>query len=286
VLLAGFELAPSTASLASPDITVDGSAKSQIIDGFGVNAIPKTWQGGALKPGIDLLVAQGSTLWRVDVDNGHSDWETTNANADPFTYNWTYYDALYSQPNFEDLWSELHYLNSVGITSIELSMSGLVPAWMSSGSGHDITNEDAFVQEVTSILIYARTNRGIQFKRVSALNEEDQGPQSPEGPLVPTAQYASIMNKLAARLDSQGLGDVKIVGPHTTSFNPDYTSAMLNDPTVMAHVTEFAYHNYGGCCTNTDPAVSRQTTLSSLPGTWSTGSTYANSPAAAYAAAP
>jgi O-glycosyl hydrolase len=251
--IAGF--LPTTARVAGPDTTVDGSRRFQVMDGFGVNAIPKTWQGGALKPGIDLLVAQGSTLWRVDVNNGHTNWEATNDDADPANYNWDYYDALYSQPNFEDLWSELGYLNSIGITNIELSMSGLVPTWMSSSGGHNITADDEFVEEVTSLVYYARHNRGIQFNRLSALNEIDQGPQSAEGPYVQPAQFGSIVHKIVARLDSLGMQDVKIVGPHTTTFNLDYTNALMDDPTIMAHVTEFAYHNYVGCCSDPIPSA-------------------------------
>src|ERR1700687_5098865 len=68
--------ARGAAAIAS--VQVDGSRRFQTIDGFGVNAIPKSWEGGALRPAIDLLVAMGATIWRVDVGNGHSDWEATN----------------------------------------------------------------------------------------------------------------------------------------------------------------------------------------------------------------
>src|SRR4051812_37639736 len=105
------------------NVSINGFQKFQTIDGFGVNGIPKTWQGGTLRPGLDLLIAMGSTLWRIDVRNGHSDWEQTNDDSDPFNYNWTYYNALYGGPQFTDLWSELTYLNSRGIDNIELSMS-------------------------------------------------------------------------------------------------------------------------------------------------------------------
>src|SRR5690242_10740071 len=82
-VLAGASPSATGAPAAAPAggaaaVAVDGATRYQAIDGFGVNAIPKTWQGGALKPGIDLLLSQGSTLWRVDVNNGHSDWEGTN----------------------------------------------------------------------------------------------------------------------------------------------------------------------------------------------------------------
>ncbi len=244
---AGLTQVASTATPTAATITVnvDGSQRFQTIDGFGVNALPKSWEGGALRPAIDMLVSAGATVWRVDVGNGHSTWEATNDDGDPFNFNWAAYNAIYSAPAFEDLWSELAYLNTKGVT-IELSMSGLVPAWMGDYSVA-AGMEDEFVEEVVSLAYYARNTRGIAFQLLSPMNETDLGP--PEGiSLSDTARFVDLLHRIAVRLDALGMGDVELVGPETSNFNADFTSGLMSDPVVMAHVRRFSYHNYSGCC--------------------------------------
>jgi chitodextrinase len=232
-------------------VTINGSATQQNIEGLGVNSIPKTWQGGALKPALDTLVGAGVNTWRVDVYNAHTDWELTNANSDPFTYNWTYYNSLYGGSQFSDLWNELSYLNNKGVSNIELSMSGLVPTWMSTaGDGHSITtaNEDYFVQEITSLLYYAKNVKGIRFASVSPFNETDK--TSTEGPTVGATQLAEILGKLATQLDQIGMSTIQIVGPHTTGFDTTYNGAIMGNAAAMSHIKGFAGHEYGVSANN------------------------------------
>jgi len=249
-LIAPGSPAPRTAVNAAPaaavvGVQIDGRQRFQVMDGFGVNAIPKSWEGGALRPAIDLLVGMGATIWRVDVGNGHSDWEATNDDGDPFHFNWTAYNAIYSSPAFEDLWSELGYLNSKGAT-IELSLSGKVPVWMGDYSVA-AGMEDEFVEQVVSLAYYARNTRGIRFNLLSPVNETDLGP--PEGiSLADYTRLTDLFHRIAVRLDDLGMSDVELVGPETSNFNADSTKAMLGDPVVMAHVRRFSYHNYAGCC--------------------------------------
>src|SRR5215210_4703547 len=86
--------APVVGAGATVDVVVDGGQRFQPIDGFGVNANPKLWNGGELRAAIDELVGLGSTLWRVDID-GNSAWEAQNDDADPFAFNWGYYNTVY-----------------------------------------------------------------------------------------------------------------------------------------------------------------------------------------------
>jgi O-glycosyl hydrolase len=47
-------------------LTVDGNAKSQTMDGFGVSINAHSWKNGELKPALDMLVDQnGSTTFRI-----------------------------------------------------------------------------------------------------------------------------------------------------------------------------------------------------------------------------
>ena len=81
-------LSPSPAF--SQNLVVDSSKQYQVIDGFGVNVNSLSWNGGELRPALDLLVDQlGATIFRVVIDN--TDWEATNDNSDPNVFDWDYY---------------------------------------------------------------------------------------------------------------------------------------------------------------------------------------------------
>src|SRR6267142_7030928 len=82
-------------------VTIDGSETNQLIDGFGVNANYYSWTNSELIPALDALIDEaGMTLFRVIFSNG---WETANDNTDPNVMNWSYYNALYSGPEFQKL---------------------------------------------------------------------------------------------------------------------------------------------------------------------------------------
>jgi O-glycosyl hydrolase len=231
-------------------LTVDGKQRFQRIDGFGVNANPKHWNDGQLAPAIDTLVDDfGATIWRVDIF-GKSNWEAVNDDADPNTFNWSYYDALYQAPDFRELWGTLAYLNRKGVQVI-FSASGVVPDWMG-GTTVAPGAEDEWVEMLASAVCYARNACGahnpqpVQFTMLSPLNETDQGP--PEGPKVGAAQYARLIRKLVLRLEALGQGDIRIIAPEPAYEDLSYVSVLAGDATVMAHIDHFAYHDYRGQC--------------------------------------
>ena len=58
-------------------------------------------------------------------------------NNDPAVPDWTYYNGLYSNAKFQNLWGTLHYLNQKGVsTGIVLSFMGRVPTWMGGSTIH------------------------------------------------------------------------------------------------------------------------------------------------------
>jgi O-glycosyl hydrolase len=82
-------------------LTVNGAQRFQTMDGFGVSVNSASWKNGELRPAIDMLVDQlGATLFRVIIDN--ADWEATNDNTDHNTFNWTYYNGVYTTAKFEN----------------------------------------------------------------------------------------------------------------------------------------------------------------------------------------
>jgi hypothetical protein len=216
------------------------------MDGVGVNINSLSWMNGESKPAIDRLADEmGCTVWRVVFDM--EDWENPNDNADPATPDWTYYNALYSNAKFQNLWGTLAYLEGKGFTnSIALSFMGRVPTWMG-GSTINSAAEDEWVEMMATLMYYARNTRGLQFKILDPLNETDW--DGIEGPQVNATQYVRLLHKLSQRLDAMGLTDVRFLGPNTASVSTGvntYIPAMRNDAVVNARVDHFGLHDYGG----------------------------------------
>jgi O-glycosyl hydrolase len=236
-------------------LTIDGAQTFQTIDGFGVNVNAHSWNDGEVRPALDLLHDRmGATLFRVAYDM--EDWESTNDNADPDTPDWAYYNSLYSNASFQELWGTLHYLNQKGVRDgITLSLMGRVPDWMG-GSAIDTAFEDEWVETVATLVSYARNTEHVQFGILDPLNEPDW--DGIEGPQVDAAQYTHLLHKLSERLDAMGLGDVRFLGPSTASVDTGvntYMPTLMTDPVVMNKRDHFAFHNYAGDTAGADAAI-------------------------------
>jgi O-glycosyl hydrolase len=243
-------------------LTVDGARRFQRIDGLGVNANPRSWKGGELRPALDTLVDQlGASAWRVIVEN--ADWEARNDDANPNTFDWTYYGSVYQSSRFQDAWDTLDYLNQKGAPQIMLNVMGHVPEWMGN-TAVDPRAEDEWVEMIASLVCYARSACGAQnphpvhIDLLSPMNETDLG--YPEGPRVSAAQQVRLLHKLALRLDALGLGDLRLVAPETASVRQGvdtYIPALLADPIVMAKIDHFALHSYAGDSGGADGVIKR-----------------------------
>ena len=228
------------ADLGAATLTIDGSQTNQIIDGFGVNANYYAWNNSDLIPALDALIDDaGMSLFRVIFNNG---WETTNDNGDPDVMNWSYYNALYSGPEFQKLWDMMSYLNQKGITNgLVLNFQGSGPSWMG-GSDLDPGMEDEWAEMVASLVIYARTNRHLQFSLLAPNNEPDnQG----EGIHVQSAnQYVTSLHKLAQLLDTNGMTDIRFVAPDLASGDTSFFPEIIADSLVMSKMAHFGVHTY------------------------------------------
>lgn len=230
-------------------LSVDGTQQWQTMAGFGVSANSASWNNGELRPALDMLVDQlGATLWRVIIDE--EDWEASNDDADPFHFNWTYYNTIYTSTKFEKLWSMISYLTSKGIpaSGIILDFMGTVPNWMGSTANTIDTNkEDEFVEMVVSLVYYARITRGLQFTELAPMNEPQW--DAYEGPNVGDVQYARIMGKLVTRLSAEGLTDIKLACPDRAAgaggFTP-YFDTTISNSTAMSKVNLWTLHDYAG----------------------------------------
>ena len=217
------------------------------MDGMGVNINSLSWKNGESKPAIDMLADDmGATVWRVVFDM--EDWESTNDDSDPSNFNWTYYNALYSNAKFQNLWGTLGYMNQKGINSgIALSFMGRAPSWMGTDTTISQANEDEWVETMASLMYYARNTAHVNFGMIDPMNETDW--DGIEGPQVGATQYVRMLHKLSVRLDALGLSDIRFLGPCTASVSTGvgtYIPAMLADSVVKAKMAHFGLHTYSG----------------------------------------
>ncbi|NNJ13187.1 Ig-like domain-containing protein [Chloroflexales bacterium ZM16-3] len=236
---------------AATSIQVDGATRYQTIEGFGVNANSRSWDlanPGSFTPQIDTLMDDvGANIWRVVVES-HKDWEVTNDNADPNSFNTAFYNTLYETEKFKKLWAMLDYLDKRGTKTIYLSVMGCLPDWM--GGCYlpdDGSQDDEWVEMIASMVNYARTTKHLRIDYLSPINEGDlTHPASTEGPHMTATQYVTIMKKLSAKLDALGLGDLRLIGPDIALADnaADYLSAMAAEPALVEKYDHFASHRY------------------------------------------
>jgi O-glycosyl hydrolase len=269
-------------------VEIDGSEHFQKMDGFGVNINTSWWLNGAyrnsdaVKPAINMLIDDlGASIFRAVIEE--MDWESTNDNDDHDTFNWHYYDSVFTTERFQGVWNTLRYLNQKGITNnLIISFMGAPPAskpltktepqksWMGDAT-HAVSpdKEDEFVETIAALLYYARFKAHIQFALVSAMNETDiiamsKSEEHPEGivegPNMPDpVQYTRVLGKLARKLDAIGMEDISFVAPdaggeHLFSACLD---EMVRDPCLMGKLACWGVHDYGDDAGNYREIVSQ-----------------------------
>ena len=268
-------------------IEIDGSQQFQKMDGFGVNINTSWWLDGdykstdAVKPAIDLLIDElGATIFRAVIEE--MNWETTNDNDDPNTFNWSYYDSVFTTNRFQGVWNTLRYLNQKGITNdLIISFMGAPPAskplekaesqhsWMGDAT-HTVSpgKEDEFVETIAALLYYARHKANIQFMLVSPMNEteilsttkNDDHPNGiVEGPNMPDhVQFTRVLKKLAAKLDAIGMSDIRFVTPDAAgdALFSAILDEMVKDSGLMSKLACWGVHDYGNDAANYQKIVS------------------------------
>ena len=134
------------------------------------------------------------------------------------------------------------YLNQKGISNgVMFNFQGNGPAWL----GVPALNtgmEPEWAQMVASVLIYARQTNQLQFGLVGPDNEMDQTVQ---GVNMTASQYVTALHDLSQLLDTNGLSDLRFVGPDLAEGGTAYMPQMMADPVVMSKVAHFGVHSYG-----------------------------------------
>lgn len=242
---------------AVPNLTVDGAQRFQRVAGMGANVNVGGWNGGALKPALDLLVRPAGSRGGVitlRVVREPMTWVTSESDLpllhdlDPSTLS-----RIYEAPAMQDLWDTIHYLNLIGVRGerMVLNFMGWTPTWLGGGGGFGKPSvltagkESEFATMLASLVYYGRVARGLDFTLLAPLNEPDWN--CLEGPCLGASQYVVVMRALIAELDRMGLFDIRLVGPDTAGeTNTDtYIAAMMADATIAGRVDHFAMHRYG-----------------------------------------
>jgi O-glycosyl hydrolase len=230
---------------SAQNTTVDGAKQYQTIHGLGVNANPQSWNINpeAVKKVLDALIdSMGCTTFRLMFDD--CDWEKVNDNDDPNSYNWNYYDPIYSAPRFTGIWDMIRYLNRKGITDITLSPDGASPAWMG-GTTLSSGKETEYAEMMASMVYYGkkRLKPALQFSMLSPINESSCG--GGEGVVTTTDQFDTIYSAVATHLINDSIADVTIVGPDDCGGWLGNFQAMISNSNTMSKVKYFGQHDYG-----------------------------------------
>src|SRR5689334_7207918 len=117
---------------------------------------------------------------------------------------------------------------------------GRGPAWLG-GATLSPAMEDEWVEMVSSVALYARNVAHVQFGMFAPDNEPDLG-AGIEGIAMSATVYAQAMSMLAARLDTIGLSDLRLLGPDTATPNI-YWGEMAAYPGLMAKVDHLTFHS-------------------------------------------
>jgi O-glycosyl hydrolase len=257
ILLFSFTASGQINNGSTVNLQVDGSKVFQEIDGFGVNANTRSWNGVDLQPALKLMLdSMNATIWRVVVETVEK-WEEVNDNNDPFVFNWDYYGKLYKTPKFQKAFAMIRYLNDHGITNrLMINFMGRAPLWM---GGEEVKPEfeDEYVEMLVSFFYYARFTEHLQFGLVSPMNEPDM---RKEGPTMGPEQYVRVLKKTMRRMQDVGLGDVRYVAPDVASMNNGierYLPLLMKDPEVMSKIEHLGLHSYGGYYADFEDSLKR-----------------------------
>ena len=182
--------------------------------------------------------------------------EESNDDGSPSTFNWTYYDNIFANTkSFQDLWAYLRYLNSLGVTNIELASHGTAPTWMG-GTQVPASQFDEYVETQLAVLEYALVripDPKPVFRYFSAFNEpEIQKP--PEGIALNASEATTIVSKLVTRINAEKAAhpefdSIKLIAPEAayqsdTAPKAAFRTSLTGNSTVAPMLAAVAHHAY------------------------------------------
>jgi len=245
LIIAGLLFGVSAVFAGSPhvkQVTLDGTRKFQIIDGFGANINPDQWRDGKLKPALNLLVDDlGGTLYRFDC-YGLADWLDPARRDKSGRFPPEYLQEAYTRPDFRDAWETFRYLDSKGV-KLFLNVSGRIPKALAGADGQTLTDLDGYAEMVVSLAKWARQREKLRFTMLSPFNETDLG--FPEGPKIPAASTVPAIRSILQKLDEAGMSDVKLIVMDDAGGILSYLEPILEETNLVNRIAVFATHTYG-----------------------------------------
>ncbi|KPL09595.1 MAG: hypothetical protein AMS26_22695 [Bacteroides sp. SM23_62] len=223
-------------------IILDFSAKTNAIDGFGVNITPAQWNDGNLKPVIDLLVDDlGCTLFRFDC-YGRADWLDPGKQLPDRSFPEDYLSEVYTGKTFTDAWETFRYLNAKGVEPI-FNISGRIPAEWAGPDGERLVDFESYAEMAVSLLKWARYNEHLEFSLFMPYNETNLG--FPEGPYMEPVDCVPSVKEIIKRLNQNGLEDIKLIVMGDSHVEIENIRAFLDDASMINHIYGFSGHTYG-----------------------------------------
>jgi hypothetical protein len=297
LLACSFHSDPSVTRTAAPITDCYTPVPAGAIAGFGVDGQPRQWgtDGRNVKPALDLLVNDlGANFFRVEVNDGETDWEDVNDDSDPKAFNWAVLDSDFNTKEFQDLANYVRELNKRGVNNVELALHGGLPNWMCAAPAQpdnvcyslDSAFEDEWVETALAPLVWLRTRAPYpqpRFNLFSPFNEPEFSP--PEGfKIDPVAQGASIIHKLVVRMNElPELTGIQLVVSDSASEPGMITfrQAIQGDAVAQARLAATSFHRYSDASTwttwnNSSPPVwltefNSTWVQSCYPTTWAMG---------------
>lgn len=232
----------SVAQPITKKVKIDASGIFQTVDGFGVNINPAMWDGGHLRPVLDLLVDDlGCTLFRFDAF-GTADWLDPQKRSSSGVWPKSYLEQIYTSPVFKDAWATFRYLNEKGVQP-HFNVSGKIARQLAGADEQRLADFDGYAEMIVSMLQWAREKEGLQFSLFAPFNETDLG--FPEGPRLVPEDVLPAVSAIVKKLDAASMKDVKLIllcdsWPHLEKMAPLLSSGLFVD-----RVVAFSTHTYG-----------------------------------------
>ncbi len=223
-------------------VVIDAERPLQTIDGFGVNLNPAMWDGGHLRPVLDLLVDDlGCTHIRIDA-YGTADWLDPMKRDRNGRWPQKVLAEVYSSPVFRDAWAVFRYLNEKGVRP-HFNVSGRIPPQFAGADGQRLVDFDGYAEMIVTMLQRAREKERLEFSLLAPFNETDLG--FPEGPKLLPEDVLPAVKAIVDKLDAAGMSDVKLIllcdaGPNIEKIEP-----ILSTPALVDRVAAFSTHTYG-----------------------------------------
>jgi hypothetical protein len=225
------------------EIQINFNKKSYKIDGFGVNITPAQWNNGKLKPAIDILADDlGATLFRFDCV-GQANWLDPAKRQANRKWTNSYLDSVYRSGVFSDAWQTFRYLNQKGIEPFFNVSGRICPGLGKVDDPNRLADFDGYAEMVTSMLTWAREKEGLKFSLFAPFNETDLG--FPEGPKIDEMEMLIATKAIIAKLDANGLSDIKLIAIDDAGPGMNKLKAVLSDPVIANRFYAFGTHTYG-----------------------------------------